>query len=277
MLRTELEHFLSATFEYPNFQDYCQNGLQVEGRDTIQMLVCGISFNLPLLQEAIRLRADAILVHHGVFGKEFFTLRGPMRQKIKLLLAHDISLFGIHLPLDAHAEYGNNAQLFAAIGGGELTPFDVGFIGQNPGQFALTEMLDVFHRQLHPAEYAGFSDEVEGSFAEQGSFGEQSLVLLPKRRHDFVYFANGPKTPETIGIMSGGGAKYYRDAIARGVDTFITGSVEEPTPAIAYETRTNFVCLGHYWSEKPGIRALQHAIEREFNAQTAFVEVPNIV
>lgn len=266
MLRTELEQFLIDTFQYDNFQDYCRNGLQVEGKEEIHSIVCGVSFNLPLLQEAARLQADAILVHHGFFGKDFFTLRGVMREKIRLLLQRDISLFGIHLPLDAHEDYGNNAQLFAAIGGDGLTPFDVGFTGQNPRRLSLVNILDLFHQQLHPADFSGTIDE-----------REQSSVLLPKRRHDFVYFANGPRIPRKIGIMSGGSAKYYHDALELGVDTFIAGSVDEPTPAISYETGTNFVCLGHYWSEKPGIWALQHVIEHTFDVEATFVDVANMI
>ncbi len=266
MLRTDLEQFLAETFQYDNFQDYCHNGLQVEGKEDIRAIVCGVSFNLPLLQEAVRLRADAILVHHGFFGKDFFTLRGVMREKIKLLLQNEMSLFGIHLPLDAHAEYGNNAQLFAAIGGDGLVPFDVGFIGQNSRRLSLIQMLDLFHQQLHPADFSGTLDKVE-----------QASVLLPKRRHDFVYFANGPKIPQKIGIISGGSAKYYRDALELGVDTFIAGSVDEPTPALSYETGTNFVCLGHYWSEKPGIWALQHVIEHKFDVKATFVDIANVI
>lgn len=266
MLRTELEEFLSTTFQYDDFQDFCENGLQVEGKDDIQHLVCGVSFNLPLLREAIRLKADAILVHHGFFGKDFFTLRGVMREKIKLLLDHDMSLFGIHLPLDAHEEYGHNAQLFAALGVEELTPFDVGFLGGNTRQLSLTGMLDIFHRQLHSADFSGITDE-----------GEHSSVLLPQRRHGFLYFANGPNIPQNLGIVSGGSAKYYRNALQLGVDTFIGGSVDEPTPALSYETGSNFVCIGHYWSEKPGIWAIQRAIEQKFGIRTTFVDVANMI
>ena len=266
MLRKDLEQFLADTFQYGNFQDSCQNGLQVEGKDEIQTLVCGVSFNLPLLHEAIRLHADALLVHHGFFGKDFFTLRGVMREKVKLLLLHDLSLFGIHLPLDAHEEYGNNAQLFAAIGGDGLKPFDVGFIGQNPRRLSLEGILDLFHQQLHPPNFFGTLHDAE-----------HTSMLIPKRRYDFVYFANGPKTPQTIGILSGGGAKYYREALNNGVDTFITGSVDEFIPALSYETGTNFVCLGHYWSEKPGIWALQHAIEHKFDMKAVFVDIANMI
>jgi dinuclear metal center YbgI/SA1388 family protein len=281
MLRKELEQFLADTFQYDNFQDYCQNGLQIEGKEEIHKIVCGVSLNLPLLREAIRLQADAILVHHGFFGKNFLSLRGVLREKIKLLIQYDISLFGIHLPLDAHQEYGNNAQLFAAIGGDELESYDVGFIGRNPRRYSLVQMLDIFHQQLHQADFSGITDEaeqrpVEHRLVEHPS-AEQQSVLLPKQRHGFMYFANGPAIPQKVGIISGGATKYYYEAIEKGVDTFIAGSVGEPTPAMSYETGTNFVSLGHYWSEKPGIWALQHAIEHKFDVEATFVDIANMI
>ena len=266
MLRDELEQFLADIFQYADFQDYCQNGLQIEGKEHIRKIAFGVSFNMPLLQEAMAFEAEAIIVHHGFFGKNFFRLRGIMREKVKLLLQHDISLFGIHLPLDAHRDYGNNAQLFAAFGGTILEPYDVGFVGTNPQQHSLVRLLDLFHQRLHPAD----SPET----VEQKSWNS---VLIPKQRYDFVYFDNGPNIPQKIAIISGGSAKYYHEAVSKGVDTFIGGSVDEPTPAMSYETGTNFISLGHYWSEKPGIQALQKAIEQQFDVETIFIEIENMI
>ena len=266
MLRTELEQFLAATFQSENFEDHCQNGLQVEGKASIQKIACGVSFNLPFLEAALTFQADALIVHHGIFGKNFFSVTGVLKAKIKLLLQHDISLFGIHLPLDAHREYGNNAQLFAYLGGEILEPYDVGFIGKNSNHYPLAQILDIFHQKLHPATYQDLPADVAGS-----------AVLTPKRQHGFLYFANGPNVPEKIAIISGGASKFYPDTVKKGIDTFICGSVDEPTPALAYETQTNFINLGHYWSEKPGILALQAAIAQQFAVETAFLEIENVI
>ena len=229
-------------------------------------MVFGVSLNMLLLQRAIDFQADAIVVHHGFFGKDFFRLRGVMREKVKLLLQHDMSLFGIHLPLDAHQEYGNNAQLFGVFGGEILEPYDVGFIGTNPHQHSLLQVLHLFHQQLHPVDFPNTTDEKLWN-----------SILIPKRRHEFIYFDNGPEIPQKIAIISGGAAKYYRDVLEKGVDTFICGSVDEPIPAISYETKSNFVNLGHYWSEKPGVQALQKAIEQQFDVETIFIEVENMI
>lgn len=268
MLRTELEQFLEDTFQYGNFEDYCKNGLQVEGKESIRRIVFGVSFNLLLLEKAVAFQADAIIVHHGFFGKDVFSLTGRLKAKLKLLLQHDISLFGIHLPLDAHPEYGNNAQLFSYIGGQILEPYDVGFIGENKKQHSLLQLLNIFHQKLHPEDY-------------QETPVEKTLlsVLIPKQQHGFLYFDNGPKVPEKIVIISGSASRDYREEkiLDKGIDTFICGSVDEPTPAISYETKTNFVNLGHYWSEKPGILALQTLIEQQFDVETTFIEIENVI
>ena len=266
--RSELEQFLKEMFLYENFQDYCQNGLQVEGKEEIKKIVFGVSFNLPLLEKAIEQQADAILVHHGIFGKDFFCLKGIMKDKIKLLLQHDVSLFGIHLPLDAHDTFGNNAQLLSYLGAEILEPYEVGFIANNAQQHSLTQILDIFHQRLQPEAYQ--SPSLTYPFPS---------VFMPHVRHGFLYFNNGPEIPQKIAIISGGAAKQYRseELLAKGVDTYICGSVDEVTPAWSYETKTNFLNIGHYWSEKSGVMALQAEIERLFEVETEFVEIENVI
>lgn len=70
--------------------------------------------------------ADAVIVHHGYFWKgESPVIRGMKRHRLKTLLENDINLYGWHLPLDAHPELGNNAQLAALLGitvMGEIEP-----------------------------------------------------------------------------------------------------------------------------------------------------------
>lgn len=266
MQRQELEQYLADTFEYAKFDDHCKNGLQVEGKDLLHRIAFGVSFNLPLLHEAIKWQADALIVHHGIFGKEFFSLRGVLRDKVKLLLSHEMSLFGIHLPLDAHRELGNNAQLFGYIDGEIAEPYDVGFIGNNARAYPLETLLERFHHNLHPSQEDVITYITEGT-----------SVLLPKQRYGFWYFPNGPAIPQKIGIISGGAARRYKDVIEKGVDTFICGEIAEPTPALSYETKTNFVNLGHYWSEKPGIWALQQAIQQRFDVTTRFIEIDNVI
>jgi dinuclear metal center YbgI/SA1388 family protein len=266
--RNELMHFLKELFSYDNFQDDCRNGLQIEGKETIRKIAFGVSFNLPFLEKAVDMKADAIIVHHGFFGKDFFYLTGVKKEKIKLLLHHDISLFGIHLPLDVHEEYGNNAQLFSYIEAEIIVSYSGRLIGNNPKAYSLLQMLDIFHQKIHSSGYQDIAVE-----------SLLSSVLLPKYKHGFLYFDNGPVIPEKITIISGNSSRMYRPEKIReqGIDTYICGSVDEVTPAISYETKTNFVNLGHYWSEKAGIIALEDVIKKTFKVDTIFIEVENVI
>ena len=117
MKRETLAHYLDELLETARFKDYCPNGLQVEGRAAIGKIVTGVTASQALLDAAIARGADAILVHHGWFWRgEDGRIAGFRRNRLKALLAHDINLYAYHLPLDSHAEFGNNAQLAALCG-----------------------------------------------------------------------------------------------------------------------------------------------------------------
>ncbi len=117
MKNTELEQLINEKLNSAAISDYAPNGLQVEGKETVQKIVTGVTASQALLDEAVRLQADAVIVHHGYFWKgESPVIRGMKRNRLKTLLANDINLYGWHLPLDAHPELGNNAQLAALLG-----------------------------------------------------------------------------------------------------------------------------------------------------------------
>ena len=113
----DLAQWLESTLQVSQFKDYCPNGLQVEGKRQISHIITGVTASEALLQEAIRRNADAIIVHHGWFWKnENPVVKGAKKRRLALALAHDLNIFGFHLPLDAHPEYGNNAQLGIQLG-----------------------------------------------------------------------------------------------------------------------------------------------------------------
>ena len=268
ILRNELNTFLKELFHPERFQDHCQNGLQVEGKAQIDTIAFGVSLNLPMIERAIQFNANAIIVHHGFFGKEVFSLTGRRREQVRLLLRHDLSLFGMHLPLDAHEQLGNNAELLRYIGAEIGEPFEVGFFARNTQEHSLTAMLDIFHHALHPANYQPAASPAPAPF-----------LLAPTYRHDFLTYPNGPDVPKKLAVLSGSASREYRSnaVFERGVDTFICGSVDESTAAVSHETRTNFINLGHYWSEKPGILALKAEIERNFDVRALFIDIENVV
>jgi dinuclear metal center YbgI/SA1388 family protein len=263
--RDELSRFLADLYQYQNVQDYCENGLQVEGKQEIEKIAFGVSFNSPLLERALAEKADAVIVHHGIFQQGLFKLRGILKNKIKLLLENDISLFGIHLPMDGHPQWGHNALLLKAIGIEEPRPFEFGFYGANRRNLSLEKILEIFHRQLHPENFTG------------GDCENESSIFSLSKRYGFTVLANGPRVPERIAVIAGESTGYYEAALEKGVDTFFAGGIKEHIPAISLETKSNFINLGHYYSEKPGVLALKKLIEKNFAVETVYIEVGNAV
>ncbi len=261
VLRDELNLFLARLYAFESFEDFCENGLQVEGKEQIEKIVLGVSFNLHLLNKAVEAKADAVIVHHGIFDRGFFVLKGRRKKIVKLLLDHDISLFGIHLPMDAHPELGHSAQLLSYIKAGSVEPFELGFIGQNVKGYTLDRLLDIFHETLHPRD-------VKDKLLEAPHFSLSEEM-------GFTVLRNGPDIPQKIVVITGGSSAYYEKAIELGVDTFICGEIKEKIPALSFETNTNFINLGHYYSEKPGMLALQKRLREEFTLETEFIEIPN--
>ena len=131
--RLELQTTLDALLQPDRFKDYCANGLQVEGRQRVRKIVSGVTASRALIEAAIAEGADTILVHHGLFWRGHDgRVTGWMRQRLGLLLAHDINLFAYHLPLDAHPEFGNNVQLGLRMGwqaSGRFGEQDLGCLG----------------------------------------------------------------------------------------------------------------------------------------------------
>ena len=257
--RDTLADYLRKLFRYEDYEDYCNNGLQVEGAAKVRKIAFAVSYNRLSLEKAVDWGADALIVHHGIFGKDHFTLQGTRKQKIKILLDADMSLFGIHLPLDAHCELGNNAQLAACISARITDTLEVGFMLENTAGLSLQDMITRFHEKLGTLK--GPVTAPEG--------------IIPGRKYGIDYLAFGPRVPQKIAVVSGGGAGYYEKALAMGADTYITGDIREQVPATAYETASNYLNIGHYWSETLGIRALQSRLEEHFHIETRFININN--
>jgi len=266
ILRDEFEKYLSKLYSVDSFEDYCINGLVVEGKTQIEKIGFGVSFNLPFLNEAIAKGCDAIIVHHGIFKDGFFSLKGYLKERIKLLIENDISLFSIHLPMDAHPQIGHNALMFDVIGAQVTGKIDVGFIGVNSGGKSIMEISDQLNGYLIP----------NGIKTAKESISNDSYFSLNKRGY-FTLLKNGPDVPEMVAIVSGGSSGIYEEAVNLGADTFICGDIREHIPAISLETKTNFINLGHYFSERPGILALKEKVEKEFPVECEFIEIPNPV
>ncbi|AXU95953.1 MAG TPA: type 2 GTP cyclohydrolase I [Erwinia persicina] len=247
MLNTELEQRVNQLLNTADFKDYAPNGLQVEGRSEIKKVITGVTACQALLDEAVRLQADAVLVHHGYFWKsEAPAIKGMKRQRLKTLLANDINLFGWHLPLDGHPEIGNNAQL-AKLFGIEVK-----------GEIAL----------LLP--WGELKEPVSGDvFAQRIS---AALGREPLHCGD-----NAPALIRRVAWCSGGGQGYIDQAAAFGVDAFISGEASEQTIHSAREQGLHFFAAGHHATERDGIKALGEWLAREHGLDVTFIDINNPV
>ena len=245
--RSELESYLGTLLEVGKFRDYGPNGLQVEGKPEVQRLVSGVTASRAFIEAAIAQKADALLVHHGLFWKGHDgRLTGWLKARVELLMAHGINLFAYHLPLDAHAEFGNNAQFGARlqfVPDGRFGEQELGFIG-SPAQPLTAATLSV----LLATRLGRAPVMVEGRSGE------------PIRR---------------VAWCTGGAQGYFEAAIAAGADAYITGEISEPQAHLARETGVAFFACGHHASERYGAPALAAHVAEKFGLAHQFIEIDN--
>ena len=246
MRREELARYLDELLQAAKFRDYCPNGLQVEGRDEVRRIVAGVTASQKLLDLAVARNADAVLVHHGYFWKgEAPRVTGLRRRRLSTLLKSDLSLFAYHLPLDAHPELGNNAQLAARFGWqpeGRFGEQEIGWYGSLPA----------------PASLA----EVAASVAT--TLGRQPLLL-----------GDPARSVRRVAWCSGGAQGYFEQAIELGVDLYLSGEVSEPTLHLADESGVAYLGAGHHATERYGVQALAAHLERALGVECEFIDLDN--
>ncbi len=231
------------------FKDYGPNGLQVEGQPVVRRIVSGVTASRALIEAAVQAQADAIFVHHGLFWRgQDGRVTGWMKQRLALLLRHDINLFAYHLPLDAHPELGNNAQFGMKLGLQAAARFgeqDLGFLGQRAGS---------------------------GTFA-----GAQELAAhLEAGLGHPVKWVEGARRPiNRIGWCTGGAQGYFEAAIAAGADAFITGEISEPQAHYARECGVAFLACGHHASERYGAPAVAGHVASQLGIEHRFIDIDN--
>jgi dinuclear metal center YbgI/SA1388 family protein len=250
--RAELGALLDEWLQPARFTDVAENGLQVEGKGVVQKVVTGVTANRALIERAIAVGADAVVVHHGlVWGGGIRRLDGWLKERVRLLLHHQINLFAYHLPLDAHAQLGNNAGLARALGVVATTPF-----GRFKGQ------LVGLQGALSPrATLSGLVERARKNVVGDGvvhAFGDARREL------------------SSIGLCTGGAPDLLHEAVAAGLDVYVTGEVTEYVKAVAEESGVCFVALGHHATERFGPRALADAL-RDHDVDAVFVDVDNPV
>ena len=248
MKREELVNYLDGLMMPGKFRDYCPNGLQVEGCSEVTRLVAGVTASQALLDVAVERGADAILVHHGYFWKgEDGRVTGIRRKRMATLLANDINLLAYHLPLDAHPELGNNAQLALRLGwlpDGRFGEQDIGWLGTVAEPCALSALAERVASVLE----------------------RQPLVVGDEAR-----------PIRRIAWCSGGAQGYFEQAIALGVDAYLSGEISEQTVHLARESGVAYLAAGHHATERYGVQALAENLARQFGITCDFVDLENPV
>ena len=248
--RVQLANYLADMLNITQYRDYCPNGLQVEGRSEISSLVTGVTASQALLEAAVDAGADAILVHHGYFWKgEDARVIGLKHNRLKLLLTHDINLFAYHLPLDGHAELGNNAQLAQELG---LIP------------------------------HGRFGDDGLGWL---GSFADPSVKtvgalahLIERKLQRKPTLIGDPDQPlGQIAWCTGAAQNFLGEAIAAGASVYLSGEISEPTVHLARESGVAYLAAGHHATERYGVQALGRHLAEKFGLQHRFIDIDNPV
>lgn len=249
MKRAEFLSLLDGWLEPARFNDVAENGLQVEGRPEVRRIVCGVSANLALIDAAIERGADTIVVHHGLVWGGIRRLDGWLLQRVRRLVEREINLFAYHLPLDAQPLFGNNAGLAHALGIVQTTPF---------------------------GRYKGQVIGLQGSLSPPGT-----LPTLTDRVNEAVgtpvaVFGDARRELLRVGVCTGGAPEMLHEAIASGLDAYVTGEVTEWVKAVAEESGTCFIAAGHHATERFGPRGLAAELQRA-GLEAEFVDVENPV
>ena len=248
MLLNELRDYNASLLQTNLFRDYCPNGVQVEGRAEVRRIATGVTASQHVLDEAIEWGADAILVHHGYFWRnEDATITGIKKRRIAQLLHNDVSLLAYHLPLDAHGELGNNAQLgrlFGLTGQGRFGEQNIAWLGELEQPLSLSQ----FTRQL-----------------------AHDLQRTP------LVIGDGARNIQKVAWCSGAAQGYFEAAIAQGVDAYITGEISEQNYHLANESGVVFIAAGHHATERLGIQALGEHLSSQFGLEHRFFDQANPV
>ena len=248
MKLVELVEYLDRLLEPAKFRDYCPNGLQVEGRAEVRRIVAGVTASQALLDAAVAVQADAVLVHHGYFWRgEDGRITGMRKRRLATLIENDISLLAYHLPLDAHPTLGNNAQWAAVLGWqvqGRFGEQDIGWVGTLPQPQTVAELA------------TGLT----------GALGRAPLVI------------GEPARPiSRLAWCSGGAQGYFEQAVALGVDAYLSGEISEQTVHLARESGVAYFAAGHHATERFGAQALALHLAEHCGLDCRFVDVDNPV
>lgn len=245
----ELVRYTNDFLHANRFADYCPNGLQVEGKTEVGKMITGVTASRALLNAACDRQADAILVHHGYFWRnEDPKIIGIKRERLAVLLKNDISLLGYHLPLDAHPEVGNNAQLALLLG---------------------IKIDGVMQSETQPV--CGNYGHLERAVPAQDLRHSINTTL----QRDCTHVDAGPPMITTVGWCTGAGQGFIELAVEKNLDAYISGEISEPTAHVAREAGIHYFAAGHHATERYGVHALGRHLAEKFDLLHEFVDIDN--
>ena len=228
------------------FDDYCPNGLQVEGRAEVSRVISGVTACQALVEAAAREQGDLLLVHHGYFWRsEPQPLVGMKGRRVRGLMAADLNLLAYHLPLDAHEELGNNRQLGVRLGLDDGAPVDGLIWGQDLAS---------------PLVAADLATRIESSLQRAPLMVGPPDTLLRR-----------------VAWCTGGAQGMLQRAAAAGFDAFISGEISEPTVHEARELGVVYLAAGHHATERYGVQALGAELAARFDVEHHFIDIDNPV
>lgn len=240
MLKKDFDDYLKGLMRPELFDDYCPNGLQIEGKEEIKKVLFSVSATRESAEYAVKKGVCALVVHHGLFWKFHGTrtLTGPFYHRVAPLIKADINLFGYHLPLDSHIEFGNASSVAKLIGLTDLSPF---------------------------GEYKKATTGIQGKLSTAMNGLELKKLLEEKLNHSVLYSAplDSGKI-QKIGIITGGANSEWREAHKLGLDAYITGEMSEHDYHESRESGIHMYAGGHHATEKHGILALMKHLQEKF-------------
>ena len=243
----EIVEFLDDLLKIEEWQDKSNNGLQVEGKEEVKKVAFAVDACMEVFEKAKEIGADMIVVHHGLIWGGIDYVKGLIKRRLEFLLKNGISLYAVHLPLDAHPSVGNNVQILKAMGLEPIESFgvyqgkEIGYIGVYDESKPLDDVLDLIREKVN-----------------------QTLVVL-----DF-----GSEDVKRVGVVSGRGGFALVEAVERNVDLFITGEQDHSIYHLAKECGVNVVFAGHYATETFGVKALMRVVGGEFDIDVEFIDIP---
>ena len=247
---SSLTSYLNNYLNIKDFQDYCPNGLQVQGSNSVNNVVCGVTASQALIQAAIEQDADAIIVHHGYFWKgDDPCVIGLLRERLALLLKHNISLLVYHLPLDVHATLGNNAGFAEALG---------------------IEVIGSFETDVPGLGWIG-------SLCKPCTPEDFASLLCKQLKRQPLHISSGKQMIQSVAWCTGAAQDFITAAAAQNVDAYVSGEVSERTTHLAKELGVDYYSAGHHATERFGVQAISNHLNENFSVESVYIEIDNPV